>query len=225
MCLCVFVCVVCVVCVCCVCVCCVVLCVCSDMLDSRMQRLRLEQEARSKNFEARVADEALSQFNECQRLLNEVELAASKRKIQELEVAAAQPDPKKLKHHIPGKLDRSLESFFGFNSGGRKPSEHMFFCSAHGCDRGFPTVRARGAHMLVHKNSRQRFTYNFCSPLLSCSEKLSFKPAPATEPVESKETIPTPEVQFVCLFLLTAVQVMIPVSSTDIVPVTTVVLS
>ena len=34
-----------------------------------------------------------------------------------------------------------------------------------------------------------------------------------------------PEVQFVCLFLLTAVQVMIPVSSTDIVPVTTVVLS
>ena len=161
-CLCVFVLCGCGVCVLCVCV---LLCVvvCSDMLDSRMQRLRLEQEARSKNFEARVADEALSQFNECQRLLNEVELAASKRKIQELEVAAAQPDPKKLKHHIPGKLDRSLESFFGFNSGGRKPSEHMFFCSAHGCDRGFPTVRARGAHMLVHKNSRQRFTYNFCN--------------------------------------------------------------
>ena len=45
--------------------------------------------------------------------MNEVELAASKRKIQELEVAAAQPDPKKLKHHIPGKLDRSLESFLG----------------------------------------------------------------------------------------------------------------
>ena len=61
---------------------------------------------------------------------NEVELAASKRKIQELEVAAAQPDPKKLKHHIPGKLDRSLESFFGFNSGGRKPSEHVFLFRA-----------------------------------------------------------------------------------------------
>ena len=125
------------------------------MLDdsSEMQRLRLEQAARTKNFEARIAEEALAQFKERQRHTIEAELATCKRKIQELE--AVQPR-NKLKHtRVPGKFDQSLQSF-GFG-GGQETAAIRFFCSARGCDRGFPTVRARGAHMLFHKNSQKRF--------------------------------------------------------------------
>ena len=124
--------------------------------DSReMQRLRLEQAARNKSFEARIADEALAQFDERQRHAAEAELVACKRKIQEL--VAAQPAQKKLKHmHVPGKLDQSLQ-FFGFAGGPKKAATVLFFCSDPGCDRGFTTVRARAAHMLAHKNSSSRF--------------------------------------------------------------------
>ena len=90
--------------------------------SSEMQRLRLEQAARTKNFEARIAEEALAQFKERQRHTVEAELATCKRKIQELE--AVQPR-KKLKHtRVPGKFDQSLQSL-GF--GGGQETQFAFF--------------------------------------------------------------------------------------------------
>ena len=94
-----------------------------------IQRLRLELAARSCDFEARVAHEMLAQFNEQQRLLNEADLIASKRRIQELEADAEQPKSKKPKNqHLPGKLDRSLASF-GFTGARTKAAEARFVCS------------------------------------------------------------------------------------------------
>ena len=119
-------------------------------MDSReLQRLRLEQAAKNLDFEGRVAHAALAQFNEQQRALDEAELTASKRRIQELE-SIQQPKSKKQKQqHVLGKLDQSLTSF-GFTGGGQETAATAFFCSI--CKRGFTSRFALSAHARAQKS-------------------------------------------------------------------------
>ena len=116
-----------------------------------MHRLRLAAAARQIELDARVAREALFRFDEQQRLLDQADIAASKRKISELE---AQPrsdaQSKRQKTHVQGKSDQSLGAF-GFTSKREAAPELVFYCS-RGCDRGFTTIRARAAHEACHNS-------------------------------------------------------------------------
>lgn len=133
---------------------------CSSMLGEReMQRLRLAEAARTIDFDARLAREALYQFDEQQRLLDQAEIASTKRKLRDLQ---AQPSPasqetKRQKLLVQGKREQQLGAF-GFTSNREATPELIFHCS-HGCERGFLTLRARAAHHARHhKQSVSNFS-------------------------------------------------------------------
>ena len=192
------------------------------MLGSReMQRLRLEQAARSIEFEARVANEALAQFDQQQRFLDQAALAASKRRISELETSVVQAKSKKQKQHIHGKLDQKL-SAFGFTGARREETaEVIFFCEC-GCDRGFSSIRARAAHHArAHKPpalTRSAFDFERKNVLRSePSTNLLVKPERDVQ-ADSKEADLSAEVGFVFFNVHRASQVMsdIPSASAEV---------
>jgi len=122
------------------------------MESSQMQRLRLEHAALNEEMKARLAREALAQFDDRRRLLGQEELAAAKRKIQELEAHVHLPPSKKQTVRLSGR-DRLL-SAFGF-TGSPDPAKAkqplLLRCSENGCDRLFETTHQRGNHLRTHR--------------------------------------------------------------------------
>ena len=68
-----------------------------------MQRLRLEHAAHNEEMKARLAREALAQFDDRRRLLAQEELVAAKRKIQKLEAHVHLPPSKKQTVRLSGR--------------------------------------------------------------------------------------------------------------------------
>ena len=148
------------------------------MESTEMKRLRLEQAAQIEEMKARMAREAVSQFDNMQRLLDQEELTHAKRRIQELEARERAPPAKR-----PALLSRGTQSLsaFGFTSSRPDPKIQPLLLRCDGCDRLFETQQQRASHLKAHVHMSRRPSAEDKQPPHVVSAELTLLPSSVKE--------------------------------------------